>query len=407
MDAHFEYLTGVINVPATVPAKLTNDGLGQFYLAPNDEEWGASLCRVLYHESIHFWQLFSSAYVANIVDHDWIRLQHFRDTGQVQPLGERAKEYGVRAEGKPFSPRELLECWARFWDAHTRGPAAIFHDEGYPVEDMSLETVDPYMGFKSYTAAAYDYVMTEGPDAGLYERPYRWLLDQSKHSAFVAVTFPMLVHAAFGTPDPVGLFCEAFDRAWSSPSLRKGIDSNRSGNINIDWLNLWMSVRENIVEPTMYDLQLPPFITGKDVIRDSALGTHPVYREYLQQYTTLGFRLERMKVGAANGPTPSNPSEIYVYAMADLPQRDFWAVFGLPGQPDYRHLLGVVFRPVQVRFENYVLDGRRPMLLGLQALNEGGDDTYATVLEDLVPLVQRFRFAEYAVSKGLPVDAFE
>ena len=125
MDAHFEYLTGVINVPATAPAKLVDDGLDQFYLEPNDEEWGASLCRVLYHESIHFWQLFSSAYVANIVDHDWIRLQHFRDTGQVQPLGERAQEYGVRDEGMPFSPRELLECWARYWDVHSRSPAAI------------------------------------------------------------------------------------------------------------------------------------------------------------------------------------------------------------------------------------------------------------------------------------------
>ena len=85
-DAYFEYLTGTIMVPAEAPEEWQKEGLGKFYLSPNDEQWGQSLCRVLYHESVHFWQLFSSAYIANLVSDDWRRLQHYEETGEVLPL---------------------------------------------------------------------------------------------------------------------------------------------------------------------------------------------------------------------------------------------------------------------------------------------------------------------------------
>jgi len=95
--------------------------------------------------------------------------------------------------------------------------------------------------------------------------------------------------------------------------------------------------------------------------------------------------------------------------MADMPARDPWVVFGLPGQPDYRYFLGRTFRPVRVQFENYVHDGIRSVVRRLQevATGKGGEETYSSVLNDLVAIVERFRRAEYAVSRGLPADAFE
>ena len=92
-----------------------------------------------------------------------------------------------------------------------------------------------------------------------------------------------------------------------------------------------------------------------------------------------------------------------------MPIRDPWIVFGLPGQPDYRYLLGKTFRPIRVQFDNYTLFGRRSVAWRLDdiATGKGGDETYSSVLEDLIPLVERFKRAEYAVSRGLPADAFE
>ena len=168
MDPHFEYLTGSVTVPASAPAQWQDEGLEEFYRAPNDESWGAPLCRILYHESIHFWQLFSSAYVGNLIADDWRRLEHFRVKGEVRPFSQEARQYEVCAEGLPFSPRELLECWARFWDVHTREPHRIIRDEGYPAEEIKrLEVIDPYSGTISYTHEAYDFLMQGGPSSSL------------------------------------------------------------------------------------------------------------------------------------------------------------------------------------------------------------------------------------------------
>lgn len=410
MDPHFEYLTGTVTVPASAPMEWQTEGLGEFYRAPNDDDWGANLCRVLYHESIHFWQLFSSAYVGNLLADDWSRLQHFRSTGEIKPLGPEARQYDTPTAGLPFSSRELLECWARFWDVHTRGPEAIIHDEGYPAEEVNhLTIIDPYTGVKSYTHEAYDYLMRGGPGSSLYEQPYRWLLDQTQgHSAFVAITFPILVHSAFGSPNPVGVFCEAFDHAWNSSLLRGAIDS-RSGNINLDWLNQWSAIIGEAHIPVIRKHHLPDFTSGLDVIERGSLGSHPIYKEYVDQVEVLRGHLILYKQQFAAGPVPSDVTELYNYAVTDMPTRDPWVVFGLPGQPDYRYLLGQAFSPVRVQFENYILDGRRPVARRLRemATEKGGDETYSSVLDDLTPLVERFRRAEYAVSLGSPADAFE
>ncbi len=409
MDPHFEYLTGTVTVPASAPTEWQTEGLGEFYRAPNDDDWGATLCRVLYHESIHFWQLFSSAYVGNLVADDWSRLQHFRSTGEVKPLGPEARQYDTPTAGLPFSSRELLECWARFWDVHTRGPGAIIRDEGYPAEEVNrLEIIDPYTGSKAYTDEAYDYLMRGGPGSSLYEQPYRWLLDQTRHSAFVAITFPILVHSAFGSPNPVAVFCEAFDRAWNSSLLRGAIDG-RSGDINLDWLNEWSAVIGEAHIPVIQKHHLPEFTSGLDVIERGSLGSHPIFREYVDQFRVLRGHLTFMKQQFAAGPVPSDVTELCTYAIADMPIRDPWVVFGLPGQPDYRYLLGRYFSPARVQFDNYVLDGRHPIVRQIQemATGEGGDETYSSALNDLTPLVERFRRAEYAVSLGKPADAFE
>ena len=78
----FDYLTGTVRVLAACHPDLAADLL-PFYVHPNDDRWGEHLCRVLYHESIHFWLFISSAYLANIVAGEWLRLETFRDTGRV------------------------------------------------------------------------------------------------------------------------------------------------------------------------------------------------------------------------------------------------------------------------------------------------------------------------------------
>jgi hypothetical protein len=71
-----------------------------------------------------------------------------------------------------------------------------------------------------------------------------------------------------------------------------------------------------------------------------------------------------------------------------------------------KYFLGRAFSPVRVQFQNYALDARRPVARRLHEMaNQKGDnETYSSMLDELIPLVKRFRRAKYAVSRGLPIN---
>lgn len=416
----FTYLTGAVAISAAAPVELVGeDSLVQFYQNPNDERWGEQLCRVLYHESVHFWQFLASAYLANLIGEEWVRLLHYEQSGAVRPQSAAVAGFKQRAETAPFSPYELVECWARYWDVHTRSPARIIRQEGIDLPQAAvLERTRWETGTREYSGIAFDVVMQHGQDCSLYAAPYRWLLNQASRqrfvkkpgaapeeraamaSSFVALFFPVIAHAAFASPDPVGVFCAALKRALDSDEIRSGFESHRSGNINSDWLNNWSFIMGEAVRPVLIERRLPSFTSGLDVIERGPLRSHPIFSEYPVRLSSLGGHLKMER--QARGTQPELGRE--EWALIDLPMRDPWILFGLPGQALYRLLLGMVMPPPAVQFENGTIYARRPVALRLQG---GGDETVQERMDDLEERVERFRAAEYAVSLGLPPDVFE
>jgi hypothetical protein len=84
-------------------------------------------------------------------------------------------------------------------------------------------------------------------------------------------------------------------------------------------------------------------------------------------------------------------------------------VLMFPGQPFYRLVLGNLMPPPVIRFKNTTWYAHRPIQIVYQEAEEGKTvvDTYAEISTVLDKRVARFRAAQYAVSRGLPANAFE
>ena len=426
MNQHaFNYLTGRVNIQAGLPEALKEESsLHSFYLDPNNPFWGAQLCRVLYHESIHFWQLLSSGYIADLVAEEWLRLQAFEQRGEVQAVSEKLIAFNRRsADGAPFSAYELTECWARYWDVHTRSPAQIIKEEGISVDPgIVLERPASENGIRSYSGQAFDTVMQQGADSTLYAAPYRWMLAQARRipwskgqpagpseqafrasvaSSFVALVFPILAHAAFGSPRPVEVFISAFQRALDIEEIRLGFETHQTGNINFDWLNNWSFLVGEAVNPVLQEMRMPLYTSGLDVIARGPLNTHPVFREYLDKFIPFRGALKMEYQAWESNPVADRER----WAIVQMPLKDIWVVFGLPGQPNYRYMLGRFLPPPAVQFMDECLYASRPITLRM--VDSIAEQTFQARIEALEQRLRRFRAAEYAVSVGLPANAFE
>ncbi len=409
----FVWLSGTATIPAQAPEAWKSEGLAEFYRNPNHPEWGGNLCRMLYHESLHFWQLLSSAYLANAIQDEWLRLLEFEQTGHLPPVSEFVSKMSERRPGEPFSAHELMECWARYWDVHTRSPARTIEEDQIRVPDQVLLRTQQG-NIEGYTSEAFDLFMQEGKDAELYAAPYRWMLEQCDgNSAFANIAFPILVFHAFGSPDPVSLLAKSLKRALKSEIIRQGVKA-RSRNINLDWLNNWAVIIGEAIEPARRDLNMPSFTGGWDVIARGRLGTHPIYGPYLMHIRGL-FGLASLGKAKAEQPKDGSWQAVYAYAVADLPTRDPVVIFALPGQPEYRLTLGEYVPPPRVRFDGFTLHAERSLAASavakLAAITTGqtvsGEDmTFKPVFDEFDPRLRRFRHAEYAVSVGLPPTTF-
>ena len=217
------------------------------------------LCRLLYHESLHFWQFLASEYISKLCDEDWRRLKHFEDTGKRTPPSETSRNYGIRIGDSPFSASELVECWARFWDVHTRGPINIIEDEKIviPSDLVDLLEVDG-----SYTNLAYDYLILHGKDCEHYANPYRWALNEAfRNSRFVQCVFPTIIYYSFASPDPVSFFADAFKLAINNKQLNTLI-RGLPPSVNLSWLIIWQDVYRNVIFPMLFKSGRRKFTSG-------------------------------------------------------------------------------------------------------------------------------------------------
>ena len=427
--SYFEYLTASIRLPVPCPSDLRN-GLVPFYIDPNNYKWGDRNARVLYHESIHFWQTLSSGYIANILSDEWCRVEHFEESGEVKPSGKDALAFSERGDAS-FSPRELTECWARFWDVHSRNPDTIIAEEGL-LEEHSRETNVPPDAHHGYSGESYDFLMLHGVDHSTYEVPYRWLIEtlvggpsvelfagndehlkRATASYLGVLVFPAVVHGAFGSPAPVLVFIRCIEELSRNTDMVQEIISKKipGGRINLDWLNAWTFLNGELLRPVLRKLNMPDFTSGLDVIDRGHLGSHAVYASYLKRFGLLRIKFKLEYEGFEKNVKQGNLDDLdYRYLLSTLPVDDIWVAFGQPGQPNYRAILGSIMQPPMVKYND-------TMLYPSSLIEEGSSDmdkykervetTWRTGMAELIERVDRFRRAEFAVQNGLPPDAYD
>ena len=190
----------------------------------------------------------------------------------------------------------------------------------------------------------------------------------------------------------------------SSTSVKRQL-IRKSGNINFDWLNNWTAIQGEVVAMTLGALQMPNFTSGFDAIARGPLGTHPVYREYLNKVGRLSqhamlnkLRSEEILAKAPKGDRNE------LFATIDLASSDQWVIFAMPGQPIYRYMLGNSLAPPRVQFEDHSIDAARAEPTEPDA---NGDDSLSKVVDEVHERIGRFRRAEMATRLGLPLNAFE
>lgn len=245
-DNSFDYLSGCVSVNRDAPDEWKTEAVLPFWYSPNAPEFGEQLSRILYHETIHFWQLMYSPYLLRTVGKMWEQLLRFESAGEL--VTEKDSMNEVREQ--LFSVNELVECWARYWDVHARGATRIIKEEGIVIEQSGVDVTDKVMlEYKdNYTSIAFDAVMTLGPESRLYARPYRWLLHHTDGNSLLAnILFPLITNASFTTQNPVKFFYKAMEIALTSKRLVGILNQYQNSSINMTWLQCWDTVAREVI----------------------------------------------------------------------------------------------------------------------------------------------------------------
>ncbi|KIH77314.1 hypothetical protein SAMN05660860_02081 [Geoalkalibacter ferrihydriticus] len=429
MKTEFNWFTGVACIAAPCPVALLGDsGLQPFFQRPNDPAWGIALPRQLYHESLHYWQLASSRHLQMIVVAEWERLLRFEKDGAVLPRSELRKSFGRAAADEPFSVRDLIECLARFWDVHTRSPTRLIREEGSDLGGR-LREIDAIRPQGSYASLEFDTVMLTGPDCKVYAKPYRWMLERARAapavhalpgpveesaSWSVNLLLPVASFLALNTDAPVAAFVAGFERGLSEDVLGEAsARRNPLKAINLDWLDFW-SVLANGLSKTLKRIDLPTWLApwvGFGVLENKAFLDHPVYRHLCARMMSLDEALDSLRKNQRmrflfNSPPDAAQDIDGAMALREalVTQPDRWPVFSLPGQPTFRSLLGGMFAPPLVRFDDRDLVATVsafpdwPWSIDAAALSAAVDETKARFAA--------LEAAETAVRLGLPPNAF-
>ncbi|MDJ0969157.1 MAG: hypothetical protein QNJ06_04595 [Kiloniellales bacterium] len=166
--------------------------------------------RVLFHETVHFWQYLNSGYLMRLVEEDWSRLTHFENTGEFLSAAPCRRHYMTPDETHGMSPRDLVEVFARFWDVQVIGPPELIAmdiEEGKTGEgiaeryrEMERRGSLRHPAHGGYSWESFELAM-EGPGGG-WARPYA-MLRQSLPMRAASVFFPIAASLALKTSDPI------------------------------------------------------------------------------------------------------------------------------------------------------------------------------------------------------------
>ncbi|MFE6096418.1 hypothetical protein ACFQ7M_31195 [Streptomyces massasporeus] len=167
--------------------------------------------RIIFHETVHYWQQLSQSFLIELASEEWGRLRHFEETGQVLEIGEMRREFDRVDKDLGFSARDLHECLARFWEVVAFGAQTIISDEWqsgrktahpdfeemYRQRRVELELPPNAWGSYDFQTAMYNI-------GGDYASPF--LVTCPNLPQCEMFVFPWLAHFALKTRTPVTIF---------------------------------------------------------------------------------------------------------------------------------------------------------------------------------------------------------
>lgn len=290
----FDWFTGIASIAARCPPALREiGGLRRFYIDPNSLDWGREVPRLLMHESLHAWQLASSHWLLRLVDEEWLRALALQPGRPPNPAGPLRRAYGRAADGEPFSVRDLVECLARFWDVHIRGPQTLLAEEGDEFGGRLSEIDKRRRGevHGNYSSIEFEALMAEGREHSAYAAPYRWLIAQAEAADVVLawgwpgregaswaanVVLPIAGFVALNADQPVAAFTAAVARLLRPDAIGVAVTKRHPvfRSINVDWLIFWPVLRPSVVRALRCDGHR--IAEAGAVLDVTGLAAHPV-----------------------------------------------------------------------------------------------------------------------------------
>jgi hypothetical protein len=309
--------------------------------------------RILFHETVHFWQQMGQGYLLLRVDEDWRRLQEFLDTGKALSPGGMKAHFSRVPDDISFSPRDLHESLARFWDMHVLGPDKVLELE----IESGRRAIDPGLIERfhdaqaagmirhpvhgGYSDLAYDLAMEAA--AGNYGVPYL-LLRHQVSPIFAGTVFPLAGHMAFKSRDPVRRFRRIVDvlAGGAFPDVEPGRSVNELWEAHY---LLVCSVAREIAES-----EDEPPIETIDALGSGILDGHPVYawarRSLVRMARALGWcDFEPSFLNEMQKKIGALPAEVAGFLKLDF-------ILASPGNPMSRRLLVEWLAPPVVRFSD-------------------------------------------------------
>ncbi len=371
----FDWFTGLATVAAKCPkALLQPNGPQRFFESPNHADFGTRVPRVLMHESLHMFQLAGSSWLQRLVAEEWSRVLVLERTGMAPPPGSLRSAFGRPQPGFPFSVRDLVECLARFWDMHMRGPDRVLEEEAFPDPKGTFAALRKARQAKQvipYTVLEYNAAMQASALYDSYPRLYLQMFQAALNSPAVKrlgrhdpgrnanraswavnVLLPIAGFVALNTSDPVRAFIMCMDKVLGeAEGLRLATAADNVNElIELDQLACW----SQLVEPlslVLSEANLVPRASLTGPMEEEGWREHPVWRHLPRRFEGLCKGLSAMLSQPPGQPDPQRPwLPLLQSLLRSVLEEHAFAACGLMGVPAFRLQLGAAFAPPMLCF---------------------------------------------------------
>lgn len=311
--------------------------------------------RVIFHESVHYWQQLGQGFLSKMTEDDWVRLQRFEDTDEKLGVGAYRTEFMRKDDTAGFSAHDLHESLARFWDVHVIGPHRLlemefedkhrnfdqfFIDQYFALKEKGM-IVHPQHG--GYSDIAFDLAMDAA--AGNYAKPYRFVRDRYD-SVITGAVFPLAGYFSLQTQNPIQVFLDVIAKVASVLD-----DLPRGQAIHDLWKACFPIVRDFTLQFIQKSDQAQFMVTGW-VIKNGPLREHPVYRWVFSEVDRAAKLLADTDLAEEFGKTYQKaPSGLLGILALDY-------CLCCPGEPSNRSFLVEWLAPPCIEFA----DGKRWLL---------------------------------------------